>query len=418
MHAIELNGMQPAELNEKKSTDLNGAHTVKLNGVHAMELNQNAACAQVENTSFSTNIGHNSGVRWIAVCVDARDHSVVGCGQPVKPADPKRGSWSKFEAWLDMICEATWRGREVMNKGRQIILNRGELMAARGWLAKRWNWTEKTVRKFLEKLEAAGMISEVDPKQVQQEGPGKARRPAIAGQPESQRKHNLVKVVSICNYELYQAMGNFRGQTGQEAVAAQAEPSGPILGQLPGQLGASEGPELIQGYKEDNKDPLIAREREEEISNPKSWAYNAGLDAEEQRAQRDVGWRADGTITVMNGFKAQLAECFPRVSLIAGLAAVAGEVGPAKDRTPAKVLKTQILRRFGYLEQDENGKDRRAAARYPAGQPAQPRKDWREEKRARQQAISDTIRSVCERVKGNGNESSTILGESTALRGA
>lgn len=107
-------------------------------------------------------IGHNGTVEsagnWIAVSRDIRDHPIVGFGQPVKPADPKRGSYSRTEAWLDLIMEARWQPGQINNKGKVVQLCRGQLMAARAWLASRWNWTENAVRWFLDKLEKEVMI--------------------------------------------------------------------------------------------------------------------------------------------------------------------------------------------------------------------------------------------------------------------
>lgn len=133
-------------------------------------------------------IGHNSCAsgNWIAVSRDMRDHAIVGFGRPVRPADPKKGSYSRAEAWIDLIMEARWQPGKVENKGKVILLNRGQLMAARKWLADRWNWTENTVRTFLDKLEHDLMISR---KNHQQTG---------------QKKNNQISVVTIENYDIFQ----------------------------------------------------------------------------------------------------------------------------------------------------------------------------------------------------------------------
>jgi hypothetical protein len=147
--------------------------------------------------------------RWIAISTDMRYHPLVGCGQAVKPDNPSRGAWSRYEAWQDLICEAAWKQRQVLNKGRMIWLERGQLMAARSWLARRWNWSEKQVRGFLLKLENEAMV------ELQND------------QQEGQQKHNTINVVSICNYDIY--------QTAREIKKL-------LEGQQKGQLAASEGP--------------------------------------------------------------------------------------------------------------------------------------------------------------------------------
>ena len=175
---------------------------------------------------MSACIGHNGGPeldgfsvaavsssrRWVAISTDQRFHPLVGCGQPVKPADSSRGAWSRYEAWQDLICEAAWRRKQVSNKGEIIWLERGELMGARSWLAKRWNWSEKQVRTFLERLEAESMMVL---KPVQREGQ------------QNGRKQNLANVITICNYEFYQTKRDL---------------SFHLEGQQNGQRGASEGP--------------------------------------------------------------------------------------------------------------------------------------------------------------------------------
>jgi hypothetical protein len=138
-------------------------------------------------------------------------------GQPVKPSDPSRGSYSKYEAWQDLLMEAQFRPFETRSKGKLITLQRGQLMAARSWLARRWNWTEKTVRVFLATLEADFMV----------------RRDC--GQQKGQQRANTVNVITVCNYDIY--------QTAIELMEMEK-------GQQKDQPGASQGP---QYNKETNK---------------------------------------------------------------------------------------------------------------------------------------------------------------------
>jgi hypothetical protein len=78
-----------------------------------------------------------------------RDHDVVGCGYPVPPADDRRRVLSRHEAWLYLWSEAAPRGGSVA------------ISAAR--LARTFNWTVKTSRTFLAKLEAHGLITRSRP---------------------------------------------------------------------------------------------------------------------------------------------------------------------------------------------------------------------------------------------------------------
>jgi hypothetical protein len=136
-------------------------------------------------------IGHNSGVNpgnWIAVSRDMRDHPIVGMGQPVQPANPERGSYSRYEAWQDLLMEAQWKPFEVLNRGKTVTLKRGQLMAARSWLATRWNWSEKTVRVFITRLEEEFMVrSETLPSKGQMKG-------------------RFSNILTVCNYDIYQTV--------------------------------------------------------------------------------------------------------------------------------------------------------------------------------------------------------------------
>lgn len=165
--------------------------------------------------------GHNSRMNagnWIAVSRDMRDHPIVGMGQPVRPADPKRGAYSKYEAWQDLIMEAKYRPFEVMNKGKIVTLQRGQLMAARAWLADRWNWSEKTVRVFISRLEGEFMVRS---ETVQQKG-----------QYKGQQKTNTITVLNICNYDIYQTI-----------LELMQMEKGQQNGQQQGQPRASQGPD-------------------------------------------------------------------------------------------------------------------------------------------------------------------------------
>jgi hypothetical protein len=147
------------------------------------------------------------GGRWIALSRDARAHPIVGFGQPVKPADPRRGSYSRFEAWADLLMEVCWKARQVINKGRTILLERGEMLAARKWLAERWNWTEKTVRWFIDRLDEQRMISHK------------------SGHSDDRLHGRSVGVISVCNYDKYQTRRDLEfllnGQSNGHSTATQ-----------------------------------------------------------------------------------------------------------------------------------------------------------------------------------------------------
>lgn len=158
-------------------------------------------------------MGHNFQAvasNWIAVSRDVRDHHLVGFGQSVKPANPKKGAFSRAEAWLDLIMLARWKDGPETNKGRRFEMLAGQLQGGYSFLADRWNWTVQTVRTFLGKLIDEHMLERVEPQN---------------GHNSSQKKHeknnkqasNQIQVLSVCNYKRYQLMNELMELQDQQA---------------------------------------------------------------------------------------------------------------------------------------------------------------------------------------------------------
>jgi hypothetical protein len=181
-------------------------------------------------------LGHNNPPAeqnggWIAVRRAMRDHWLVGFGQPVKPCDPERGAYSRAEAFIDLIMECRYEAGTVNNNGRKMRIQPGQLLGAVSWLASRWNWTPKTVRGFLDKLEDDGMI---------ERGESKTNpRPdhSSDGSKPGNQKGRFANIISICNYALYQIVDRQQG---------------PVEGHVEGELRAGSGPVEGNIYK-DNK---------------------------------------------------------------------------------------------------------------------------------------------------------------------
>jgi hypothetical protein len=89
--------------------------------------------------------------------------------------------YSKREAWLDMFSN-------LANGVDRNGFSRGEFSASKSFLAKRWLWSETSVRRFLVKLQEHGMIS----KQLRNE---------ISADPGADHQADRF---NICNYETYQ----------------------------------------------------------------------------------------------------------------------------------------------------------------------------------------------------------------------
>lgn len=147
---------------------------------------------------------------WFAVSRALFEHPIVGAAKPVCPADPNRGAHSYFEAWLDIVSLARHSPSRINNRGTVMLLQRAQLMAGRAFLSRRWNWSEKTVRTFLDRLEREDMI----------------RRDTQRAQ--GQHKGNQNAILTVLNYDRFQSSARVQG---------------PAKWPPTGQHGASGGPE-------------------------------------------------------------------------------------------------------------------------------------------------------------------------------
>lgn len=169
---------------------------------------------------------------WIAVARVMREHHIVGFGRPVEPADPDRGFvYSRAEAWLDLIMECRYAAGSIMNAGRRMELQPGQLLGATSWLANRWNWTPKTVRGFLEKLQADGMIERSTPgvqptKSQTKTGSDNNYDVSIIGR----QKGTQAQVITVCNYSTYQVIRDDEGQAQGQAEGTQGASRGHAKG--------------------------------------------------------------------------------------------------------------------------------------------------------------------------------------------
>jgi hypothetical protein len=93
---------------------------------------------------------NNAG--WFAVSRLIFSHELIGI----------RGrAYTEFEAWLWLLAQASFEQCTVNNKGHTIILDPGQLMHARTYLAHVWQWSEDKVRWFLKRLETEAMITRI-----------------------------------------------------------------------------------------------------------------------------------------------------------------------------------------------------------------------------------------------------------------
>ncbi len=138
--------------------------------------------------------------RWVAIDPDLLTHPLVGAGQAVAPADPTRGSYSRMEAWIWMICNASFVDHTINNGAKTMTLKRGDLLGGWLFLATKFNWSRKTVRGWVEKLIEDKML-EKRAIEMQQEV---ARENAFQG--------NQTNILTVCNYDRYQFSRPEEGQ--------------------------------------------------------------------------------------------------------------------------------------------------------------------------------------------------------------
>lgn len=200
-------------------------------------------------------IGHNrppvfSGdAGWVAIARAIRSHWLVGFGQPVKPADPSRGSHSRNEAFVDLVMECRYEAGTVNNGGRRMAIQPGQLIGAVSWLASRWNWTPMTVRTFLDKLEADGMIERMSP----------------GASEHNKQLGKQATVISVCNYSEYQSARQAEQHAEQHAnntqTTSRQQASNNTLTREQGNKGTKEKEDMVLAAPADD----AAQDRSHEI---------------------------------------------------------------------------------------------------------------------------------------------------------
>jgi hypothetical protein len=188
-------------------------------------------------TTFSNR--HNGGPAieddsgWVAIARSMRTHAVVGFDLFVNPCDANKGALQPALAWIDLIMECRFKDGTVLNNGRPMTLRRGQMLGANLWLAQRWNWTPKTVRGFLSRLEANGMIS------FENDGIIPSTSQEDEGNKKGRSKGRYANTITVCNYSQYQMGAHTQGQ---------------VESPLEGKSGAGPGPTKGDIYKEEQRE--------------------------------------------------------------------------------------------------------------------------------------------------------------------
>jgi DNA-binding Lrp family transcriptional regulator len=158
-------------------------------------------------------IGHNGGPRiardygWVAIARAMRGHPLVGFHLFAKPCDANRGAMQPALAFIDLIMECQYEDGTVVNGGKTMTIQRGQLIGAVSWLAQRWNWTPMAVRTWLDKLEADGIIQR-----------------NVPGNNQNNKHHGKVAtVITLCKYDEYQSGSVSEQHTKQQITQPTAQ---------------------------------------------------------------------------------------------------------------------------------------------------------------------------------------------------
>ena len=107
-------------------------------------------------------------------------------------------------AWIDLIQLANWRRKSFTKGGIEIVVERGQLVRSMRYLAARWKWSRKTVKKYLTAL-------------------NKEKQIILACT-------NKYTTVTICNYDKYQLIPRGHAPQGAPPVTPPVTP--PLTHQL------------------------------------------------------------------------------------------------------------------------------------------------------------------------------------------
>lgn len=115
--------------------------------------------------------------------------------------------YTKAQAWLWLIENATWKPCRVSVDGKIITLNRGQLSFSIRYLATAWDWRRSRVDRFLKNLVAETMVD---------------TRCSKIGTASGTAQN----VITICNYDKYQRRNSTSGTGGGTMLGQQRDSSG------------------------------------------------------------------------------------------------------------------------------------------------------------------------------------------------
>jgi hypothetical protein len=107
------------------------------------------------------------------------------------------GDSARFGAWAWLVLKACWKPTKFSVAGSTITVQRGQLCVSRSQLATAWGWSPSAVERFLARLQTEQMIG-------RETGQGRS-------------------IITICNYDKYQDIGNETGQATEQPTGQQSD---------------------------------------------------------------------------------------------------------------------------------------------------------------------------------------------------
>jgi hypothetical protein len=298
------------------------------------------------------NQGHNGGpplrdAGWYATHRDMLNHPIVGIGKPVKPADPTRGSLSRFEAWHWLIANAAYKAQPINNTGKVMDLQPGQVMGARSYLAREWNWSEMTVRWFLKTLLDEHMITLATDK--------------LRNQPRT----NTANIITLCNYLKYQLGEDEQKSVNNQQTSSQQPASNqPATSQQP------------QSNKETNKQDKKVYGHEGQNNGRDYWANAMAVPGAYNPDEGVLRDKTTGALTLINGTRQLWLERFGDAeSLDLALMQAANYVQPNAYKSLKVQVEAQLAKQLAGVK--ERGK------RYEAAKQSKPQTETPEQRKKR-----------------------------------
>lgn len=118
---------------------------------------------------------------WYAMRRGWLDHE---CFKPI-------GKWSRAEAWVWMVESAPYKDTEITRGSKTVLVPRGHIHHSIRFMAKKFRWSDKAVRVFIDSLVKAKAVEKIG---------------AHLGA-------HLGAQLKLCNYDKYQFEGHTQGHT-------------------------------------------------------------------------------------------------------------------------------------------------------------------------------------------------------------